>query len=777
MKDEVLKRKMFSMPLSAKTTNVGIMSGFEDEEEDMDEAENELTRRSPQSPEILMNNLRGDIRSVDARYEELAQMVGDEAAMDTPPEVLALLQGQMAQQQPQAAGIGALPQAPQMPPDMGAMMGGQPQGMPPQGMPPMPPQGMPPQAPMPMDQGMQPPVQMAQGGYVQKFANGSGPQGVTRSPFAFSPEQLAAMPGYNPSMPPDAQAIFNEPGLETAAPEAYLFGGLKAGQMGASGLNALRSRYFTARPQDPTQALLLQRLGSRGFRGMAQDLAGAARSLPGQAVSGAKELLGAAKAGAKNLTGVVARNPVKATAAGVLGAGLLTSSMMGSEEPVAQGTPSSMPPEPQMPPPAAPEGAGAPATEPGSAADMLSTITGARTTAQEPTLDAMSRTKKYASDYQKLFSEYLKGDKDAQQTQALLLLADAGLKLASTAKPGESFASALARSAEGVPAGLAQLGAKATERETAIKMMALQSAIERVASEDKAVRDIQLKQLESQSELFKFMLQNNQLTNVEDLGAGLTRAVTKGGEVKFSQDPNVVAAAQRSPFTLNPATNPFTTLDPSRKPQVTTNKQTRAEIEQRLFEVDALLGRLGESGPAVAQAFGMPAAAVNFYNNVFVPLGASPNMVNAASVREIRQTLAQARPVLARIGGRTGRLSNQQEEWQNAILGDEPGSWFSSPEIAGKNLQILNTDLLNYRQELLGQLGLDDRVIRAQTPGLGTANDPMVVPSDPQKRTAFANMIAQQFAGTTNAPIFLRSPSGETARFTVKGIIDTYGQR
>lgn len=775
MKDEVLKRKMFSMPLSAKTTNVGIMSGFDDEDmEDTDEAEGELTRRSPQSPEILMNNLRGDIRSVDARYEELAQMVGDEAAMDTPPEVLALLQGQMAQQQqPQAGGIGALPQAPQVPPDMGAMMGGQPQGAPP-----MPPQGMPPQAPMPMDQGMQPPLQMAGGGYVQKFAEGSGPQGVTRSPFLFSPEQLAAMPGYDSRMPPDAQSIFGEPGLETVSPESYLFGGLKAGQMGVRGLNALRSNYFTSRPQDPTQALLLQRLGSRGFRGMAEDLAGAARSLPGQAVSGAKELLGAAKTGAKNLAGVVARNPVKATAAGVLGAGLLTSSMMGSEEPIAQGAPSSMPPEPQLPPPAAPEGAGAeaPATEPGSAADMLGMLTGARTTAQEPGLDAMGRTKKYASDYQKLFSEYLKGDKDAQQTQALLLLADAGLKLASTAKPGESFASALARSAEGVPAGLAQLGAKATERETAIKMMSLQSAIEKVSAEDKAVRDIQLKQLESQSELFKFMLQNNQFTTVEDLGAGLTRGVTKGGEVKFSQDPNVVAAAQRSPFTLNPATNPFTTLDSSRKPQVTTNKQTRAETEQRLFEVDALLGRLGESGPAVAQAFGMPAAAVNFYNNVFVPLGASPNMVNAAAVRELRQTLVQARPVLARIGGRTGRLSNQQEEYQTAVLGDEPGSWFSSPEIAGKNLQILNTDLLNYRQELLGQLGLDDRVIRAQTPGLGTANDPMVVPSEPQKRVAFANMIAQQFAGTPNAPIFLKSPSGETARFTVKGIIDTYGQ-
>jgi hypothetical protein len=174
--------------------NVGIMQGFEDDdEEDEDENEGpdeemssaELTRRTPQSPEILMNNLRGDMRSVDARYEELAQMVGEEAAMGTPPEVLALLQGQMAQQQ--QAGIGALPQAPEMPsqPPVGIeqMMAQAPMPMD-QGA------GMMPQGPLPTDQGM-PPVQMARGGYVQHFADGSDEEGVTpvsdTSSFPFMP--------------------------------------------------------------------------------------------------------------------------------------------------------------------------------------------------------------------------------------------------------------------------------------------------------------------------------------------------------------------------------------------------------------------------------------------------------------------------------------------------------------------------------------------------------------------------------------------------------------
>ena len=89
------------------------MDGMEDEMDRDENAEMEqmpAMSRTPQNPEILMNNLRGDMRSVDARYQELAQMVGEEAAMDTPPEVLAMLQTQLAMQQ-QGGGIGALPQA------------------------------------------------------------------------------------------------------------------------------------------------------------------------------------------------------------------------------------------------------------------------------------------------------------------------------------------------------------------------------------------------------------------------------------------------------------------------------------------------------------------------------------------------------------------------------------------------------------------------------------------------------------------------------------------
>lgn len=133
--------------------NVGIMQGFLDEaaekEDELEEEESSeeanaarMLDRRPDSPEILMNNLRGDMRSVDARREELADLVGYEAATETPESVLAMLQPVLAQQ----GGIGALPQSgpmaqgpqPPMPPPPGGAMGG-----PPPGAPPLPPGGAP----------------------------------------------------------------------------------------------------------------------------------------------------------------------------------------------------------------------------------------------------------------------------------------------------------------------------------------------------------------------------------------------------------------------------------------------------------------------------------------------------------------------------------------------------------------------------------------------------------------------------------------------------------
>lgn len=183
-----MKSKVMSRPMFMDVENVGIMQGFKDDDyENMDEGyeSGEMIDRTPSSPEILMNNLRGDMRSVDARMQELAQLVGEEAAMDTPAEVLALLQPVLAEQE----GIASLP-AGMPPPPMGSspmmppspMEAGQPapnMGMmpPDMGMPP-PEMGAKPPGPPPT---AQEPLQMADGGLVQRFQAGSDEEGVTPS--------------------------------------------------------------------------------------------------------------------------------------------------------------------------------------------------------------------------------------------------------------------------------------------------------------------------------------------------------------------------------------------------------------------------------------------------------------------------------------------------------------------------------------------------------------------------------------------------------------------
>jgi hypothetical protein len=194
-----MKNKMMEQDVE----NMGIMAGFkdmmemeDDDTEDTNEEDrvaSEVMGRSPKSPEILMNNLRGDMRSVEARIDELADMVGYRVAKDTPQEVLALLQPVLAQQQ----GIGAAPASAEL------MQGPQPPMAPPPGMPPgAPPEaapgGMPPEmmaalmggaggpqgmaGPPPPETGGiagAPPMAMARGGYVQNFQAGSTEDGVT----------------------------------------------------------------------------------------------------------------------------------------------------------------------------------------------------------------------------------------------------------------------------------------------------------------------------------------------------------------------------------------------------------------------------------------------------------------------------------------------------------------------------------------------------------------------------------------------------------------------
>jgi hypothetical protein len=287
-KSKVMDRPMFKGAMPDEPVmdveNVGIMQGFQDllsdEGEDYDEDEYEtgaMMGRTPDSPEILMNNLRGDMRSVDARREELADLVGPAAAMETPDSVLAMLQPVLAQQ-----GIGGLP----------APAGAMPPGPPPQGGMPMPQGPMPAAgaapAPgmMPAPGGiseLMPPVAMAKGGIVQRFDKGSGEEGVTQA-------EDESSSGF---------ASFPKEMVETSREEIYNYLATKPAVIpDLKGLAEKRAKEYEAilgTDKKSTEAQMLLELAQRAFgyaanvdeqgrplRGsQVQRFAGAVRTLPG----------------------------------------------------------------------------------------------------------------------------------------------------------------------------------------------------------------------------------------------------------------------------------------------------------------------------------------------------------------------------------------------------------------------------------------------------------------------------------------------------------------
>jgi hypothetical protein len=263
-----------------------MMNEDDDEFEEDDEYEaGEMLGRTPDSPEILMNNLRGDMRSIDARRDELADLVGYAAAAETPEPVLAMLQPVLAQQ-----GIGAMmppgpmppggispvgapnvpnvPNVPNMPSDMMAPM----QPMPAGGIGDMAPGAMPPGPP---------PLQMARGGVVQRFSQGSTPAAVTSSKDAafFSPEtvQMARQLASTYLTPTATAKPPFDLAKETAAQQAVfknIMGGAEQDDLSKSQLLLdLASRAFGYAANVDDQG--------RPLRGSALSrLAGATRTLP-----------------------------------------------------------------------------------------------------------------------------------------------------------------------------------------------------------------------------------------------------------------------------------------------------------------------------------------------------------------------------------------------------------------------------------------------------------------------------------------------------------------
>ena len=787
MKDSVvLKRAMFSTALPKSVRNSGIMAGFEDDDmlEEPVEKEGDMPSmaRTPQNPEILMNNLRGDMRSVDARYQELAQMVGEQAAQETPPEVLAMLQMQFGQQQ---EGIGALPQgAGMMPPPMGggapmgapggapAMPASMPIGMPPQGA--MPsgmesagpfPQGGANQAP-PTPDGM-PPINAALGAFITPATRAA--QFISDKAAVYGPAlnqylgnlTMRAQPtvqrvtGGSPPMPLSVQ------GRETLVqgPAGTIAQGVGTQFAPYTTMGPLMSPTFTegvkmgvqrAAQEYPRVANILSRLSPGLGLG-----AGALAALPFMKDPSspmtpeerAKYDLAVSQLNA------IDKLPPSATATTTSPVSATTKA---EQEKID---------ERQLTKSAEVD------TDPlGVFIDKKLKLFDEREAKEKP-LGRIERIKAAQAEYDPLYKQLLGDTAEDTKTNALLLLADAGFKLATTYKPTPAMA--VAEAAKDLPRGFAALIAQAKDRDIKVKTAALTQAISDVQEQDKDSQALKLQLIKGDYDLLKKQATDGALI-IEDAGLGGRTAKTKTGNyLGFSIDPSdpAVNSALRSRYTLRDTDNPFVMNRGEAPTTVETTKDERVKLGNALRKIDNNLSTISSMKSIVEKAYSPGTWFEDKVNNIFVPISfgtITPKFDTAAAVTQLKNDFSNVTKNSA-AAAESGRISNQQQEWEreNAGMLANPAGFFENPELAAKNLTSLEATNRNMRQQILTQLGWEKNEYVMVTPNTGTKNDPYVISSDPKEQNIMFNFLGSTFGRVQDpkAEVYLKMPNGRVDAF------------
>lgn len=768
MKNEILKRAMFAMPLSKESRNSGIMAGFEEEmpEEMPEEPESDMPQmaRTPQNPEILMNTLRGDMRSTNARVQELAQMVGEEAAMETPPEVLALLQAQLAAPQ---GGIGALPQGQQMaPPPMMPPQG----GMPPEGMPPGMegagpfPQGGAEQAP-PTPDGM-PPLTAAAGAFVTPFTRAAQFMGDKAAQYGPAINQylgnltMRAQPtvqrvtGGSPPMPLSVQ------GRET----------LVQGPAGTivQGAGTKLAPYTSMGPlMSPTFTEGLKMGVQRAAQEYPRVTEALSRVAPGIGMLAAVPFMEGASN--KNMT------PEQVASYNDRMAQLAAIDQIPSPSRTQQATPPPVAPaatteaeqaaidERQLAAPAKVD------TDPlGTFIDQKMKLFNEREL--KGSVKQKTRAERTRAEYENmspLFQEILGDNKEDIKTNALLLLADAGFKLASSRQP--TFAMAVGEASAGIPRGLMALNAQAKDRELKIKTAALSQAFSTIQEEDKYIQQLTVenqKALNKAKELIlKHDLESGQVIKKDGGGGRLIKEDKRGNflGMELNEDSPTVRAVRNSRFNLNAATNPYVT-ERGPAPTMVVDKDALPDVLKGIQRIDRSLSAIDSVLDDVAGIYGPASFFKDTYNKLIVPVTPlSPSLETADKKARVDKVLSNLSKQLASEGGGGGRESVQTQQWARDILPTLSAKFFSDPEVMLQEFQSLRTSLLNDRHVYITEAGYDgtERVMRA--PALGTKNSPFVISSDPAEANRMYNFLGKTVGtvSTPNAIVHIRKPDGQ----------------
>ena len=796
MKEEIKKRKMFSKPMSKASKNSGIMAGFEDMEPEEDEMQ--PMARSPQNPEILMNNLRGDFRSVDARYAELAQMVGEEAAGETPPEVLAMLQPQLAAPaappQPPSGGIGALPQAAGMAPPQPGQGGGipMPEGMPPgmEGAPPFP-QGGADNAP-PTPDGL-PPLRAAAGSFVANMLRGGydlGKAGVGKvvdegrmvanavgervGPYISQADQY-----FGNMLPPSMRAsvMRGEDGkpIVLQAKESLIPG--PGNSIVGQGEGSKLVKAYTAEAGNPRFSQVVKEQIAQNPNATAGIIAGG--TLLGGMTSGneiydkltQKRLMTPAPNQAEidarvaSIPGQVPRNvPVE---------GPLKIDIIGRSE---------MPPDG----PASAPTDKLPTEAPAKKEKTTSQFIKDNFEAEKERGPSKTREQRIREGYDALspiFKSILGEDKDAVKANALFLLADAGFKFASNARP--TMAAALSDSLSGMPRGFAAILAQSKERETRIKTAALEQAITDVNLQDKYAMQFQLESLKGLEKrklalingdyelLKKQMEEGGRIT--EDGGMGLrtfkTRKGSYLGQPTIDPEDPVVKNAIGSDYTLRPTDNPFVENRGKAPTTMITDKAQRLDAGKELNALDSSLNSLNRLKGRYTEAYSPGTWVVDKVNNILVPISAgtiAPNLDQDAAVSEIRLELNGIMKQLA-AANPGDRVSNKEQEWAREMMDslNNPTAFFENKERAAKQFATMDTVLRNRRQGLLTQLGYEGNDYVMKVPNVGTQNDPFVMPGDPDDQKRMFTYLGSTIGRVQDerATVYIRLPNGRVDPF------------
>jgi hypothetical protein len=747
MPSNVFDRAMFKAENKPMKADSGIMQGFDDEGEiPEDEMMEEVSQRKPNSPEILMNNLRGDMRSVDARYQELADMVGEEVAMETPPEVLALLQAQLAQQ---SMGIGALPPGQGLsPPPMAA------------GAPPMPTPdmmgGMPQPGAMPQGPEGQMPQGFADGGIASlgNFSEGVAQAGRNGDTVLahMTPEQHQYLTelGGGVTINPQTGLPEHFMGMQAIPQMMTNLGSRAAPLLQQANVLAGRALYnptFTA-PTLNQSRTTLGTFGPKVAEGMEMYYPtftqGIANSRVGQMMAQGADRLSKTPAAAKMGAAVMSIPGATYIADKFDNPNLSTAN---NNPPVIPGDPATgyKPPEDvvegESTPidynnlPVAPVAPGAaPVSEADKNNQLIQAATAKKTRGE--------RLDEYMAENVPIFEKYLGGDKEYNQAQALFVLADMGLKLASTRKPGESFVSSFARSAQGVPAGLSTIAAAEDQAKRQIKSAALTSGLQALAAEDKAMSDLQ-------KEIIKKGVSAGELIPT-DLGGGLTTYRKKDGQpAGMRVDEAITSSFLNSKFTPQAIKNekgevtgfdtPYVRVSPPAQ-TVNLDKGTRERLASEVSRQEQALSAIDEAIKEYTGAFGPKAFFSNLKNNVLVPVSPlDPNVMTEQQRTKINMAMNIATKAIARTGD-TGNIAVAEQQAAQSILGDKPGTFFSDSEGALKRMMTVRTSLANQRLNTASQLGWLNQDVQLDVPNLGTASDPI-----PQDKMTYLKTMAKTF--------------------------------